>query len=322
MTSRTLSIGIAVPGPRGSLSGNGVTARRWGKLLGELGHQVTVQTAYAGEDYDVLISLHAMKGAAAIEAFHQRFPERPQILALTGTDLYGNLESDPTALRSLELADRYVVLQPRGLDRLPEELRGRAVTIHQSLARIERSDPKSAGRFDVCVLSHLRRVKDPLLTAAAVQRLPSESVIRVTHVGAALEPELGQNAKKETAINPRYRWVGELEREAALEVLAASKVLALTSRMEGGANVVSEAIAAGVPVLSTQIEGSLGILGEDYPGYFPVGDVRALADLLRRAEIDTEFYADLQRRMQFLASLIDPTREREAWKRVLASLRG
>jgi putative glycosyltransferase (TIGR04348 family) len=281
---------------------------------------VTVQTAYAGEDYDLLISLHAMKSAAAIEAFHERFPQRPQILALAGTDLYGDLENDPTALRSLDLADRYVVLQPRGLNRLSEELRARAVTIHQSLAPIVRSQAKRDETFDVCVLSHLRHVKDPLLAAAAVRRLPSASVVRVTHVGAALDPELGRNAKEETASNPRYRWVGELEREAALELLAASEILVLTSRTEGGANVVSEAIAAGVPVLSTRIEGSVGILGEEYPGYFPVGDAQALADLLQRVETDPEFYSDLRKRIERLAPLVDPGREREAWKQLLNSL--
>jgi len=321
VTSRTLSIGIVTPEPPSSLSGNEVTAHRWAKLLGELGHRVAVQTAYAGEDYDLLISLHAMKSAAAIEAFHERFPKRPQILALAGTDLYGDLERDPAALRSLELADRYVVLQPRGLDRLPRELRGRAVAIHQSLAPIAPSAPQHDGSFDVCVLSHLRPVKDPLLVAAAVRRLPSDSVVRVTHVGAALEPELGRNAEEETAISTRYRWVGELDRAAALGVLAASKMLVLTSRLEGGANVVSEAIAAGVPVLSTRIDGSVGILGEDYPGYFPVGDAQALADLLRNAETDPEFYADLRQRIEGLAPLVDPAREREAWKRLLASLR-
>jgi len=320
VTSRRWSIGIVSPEPCSSLSGNGVTARRWETLLAELGHRVRVQSAYAGEDYDLLISLHAMKSAAAIEAFHERFPGRPQVLALTGTDLYGDLEGDPRALRSLELADRYVVLQPRGLNRLPGELRERAVAIHQSLARIVRRAPKSEGAFDVCVLSHLRHVKDPLLAAAAVQLLPPESDVQVTHVGAAFEPELGRRAKKETTTNPRYRWVGELDREAALAVLAASRILVLTSRMEGGANVVSEAIAAGVPILSTRIDGSVGILGEDYPGYFPVGDAQALSDLLRRAETDPGFYADLRRHIERLVPLVDPARERAAWKRLLASL--
>ena len=213
------------------------------------------------------------------------------------------------------------MLQPRGLNRLTEELRERTVAIHQSLARIVRRAPKPDGTFDVCVLSHLRRVKDPLLAAAAVRRLPPESAVQVTHVGAAFEPELGRSAKKETMTNPRYRWVGELDRDAALDVLAASRILVLTSRMEGGANVVSEAIAAGVPVVSTRIDGSVGILGEDYPGYFPVSDAQALADLLRRAETDSRFYADLRQHVERLVSLVDPARERAAWKQLLTSLR-
>lgn len=320
MTSRALSIGIVMPRPRSSLGGNGVTARRWERLLADLGHRVTVRTAYAGEDHDLLISLHAAKSAKALEAFHGRFPERPQILALTGTDLYGDLQGNPLTRRSLELADRYVVLQPRGLDRIPEALRERAVAIHQSLAPIARSGPKDSAVFDVCMLSHLRRVKDPLLVATAVRHLPPESTVRVTHVGAALDPELGLEASRETESNTRYRWVGEVDRETALEVLAGSRILALTSRMEGGANVISEAIAAGVPVISTRIDGSVGILGEDYPGFFPSGDAHALADLLRRAETDPEFYADLGQRVERLAPLVEPAREREAWQQLLASL--
>ena len=54
--------------------------------------------------------------------------------------------------------------------------------------------------------------------------------------------------------------------------------------MEGGANVVSEAIAVGVPVVGVAHPGSVGLLGEDYPGYFPVGDTEGLAALLRRTK--------------------------------------
>jgi integrase len=49
----------------------------------------------------------------------------------------------------------------------------------------------------------------------------------------------------------------------------------LTAR--GGADAVSEAIACSVPVISSRISGSIGLLGEEYPGDFPVGDPRALS---------------------------------------------
>jgi glycosyltransferase involved in cell wall biosynthesis len=102
--------------------------------------------------------------------------------------------------------------------------------------------------------------------------------------------------------------------------LARSRLLAVTSKLEGGANVVSEALAHGVPVVSSHIEGSLGILGNDYPGYFPVGDTRALADLLIRCESDPAFYRSLQTHCRRLKPLVHPARERRSWKQLLAEL--
>ena len=58
--------------------------------------------------------------------------------------------------------------------------------------------------------------------------------------------------------------------------------MVLSSLSEGGANVISEAVAAGVPVLASRIDGSVGLL-DDYPGYFPVRDTAALARLLERS---------------------------------------
>ncbi|HEV2450709.1 MAG TPA: glycosyltransferase, partial [Streptosporangiaceae bacterium] len=98
-------------------------------------------------------------------------------------------------------------------------------------------------------------------------------------------------------------------------------LLVLTSRHEGGANVISEALAAGLPVICSAIPGSTGMLGDDYPGYFAVGDTRALARALDRAERDQAgYYRDLQNRCASLAWLVDPERERRAWAGLLAEL--
>jgi glycosyltransferase involved in cell wall biosynthesis len=90
--------------------------------------------------------------------------------------------------------------------------------------------------------------------------------------------------------------------------------------MEGGANVISEALACSVPVLCSRIPGSMGILGSDYPGYFEVGDTKGLAALLARAEDEPSFLADLRRRVRSLSSLVSPARERESWRRLLRDL--
>jgi glycosyltransferase involved in cell wall biosynthesis len=94
----------------------------------------------------------------------------------------------------------------------------------------------------------------------------------------------------------------------------------VTSVLEGGANVVSEAIAAAVPILSTLIPGSVGILGPDYPGYFPVGDTRALYRAMHRAETDSAFYNELSRRISDLRLVVEPQRERESWNALLAEV--
>jgi len=170
------------------------------------------------------------------------------------------------------------------------------------------------------VLGHLRPVKDPLRTAMASRGLPSTSRIQVVHVGQALTEEMEEQASVEANSNPRYRWLGELPRWKSLRILARSRLLVLTSQMEGGANVISEAIACSVPVISSRISGSIGLLGDDYPGYFPVGDTHALTNLLMRVETDTEFYNTLKAWCERLKPLFDPERERQSWEDLLREL--
>jgi glycosyltransferase involved in cell wall biosynthesis len=127
-------------------------------------------------------------------------------------------------------------------------------------------------------------------------------------------------ARAEAAVNPRYRWLEEQPRYKALRVLARCRLLSLTSVLEGGANVISEALAASVPVLSSRIAGSVGLLGEGYPGYFPVGDTYALAQLLERAEADVAFYETLCSWCARLRPLVDSERERRSWEDLLREL--
>jgi len=126
-----------------------------------------------------------------------------------------------------------------------------------------------------------------------VRALPATSTIRVTHIGQALDPELGRAAERTMAECARYRWLGGLEPAAARRWIARSRALVHTSRMEGGANVVIEAIRSDVPVLASRIDGNVGLLGRDYPGYFAPGDAGALAALMQRFADDAAFAARL-----------------------------
>ncbi len=171
------------------------------------------------------------------------------------------------------------------------------------------------------MVGHLRAVKDPLLAARAAALLPSSSRVRIVHIGAALEPEYERLARETMRANPRYRWLGPLARRATLLRIATSHALALTSRSEGGANVVAEAVMAGTPLLATRIDGTLGQLGTEYAGYFEVGDELALAKLMERLEHQPEFYRRLLEQGAALRPRFEPARERDAWRQVLTELR-
>lgn len=314
-----MDVRIATPAPPGSLKGNRITAERWARLLAELGHRVEIVERWQGEPADVLVALHARRSFDSIEAFSRKHSDRPLVLALTGTDVYQDIEHDSRARQALGLAWRLVVLQPEAVRRLPEPLQAKARVIRQS-ARLPEGvavQEPSEDTFDVAVLAHLRPVKDPLRAAEAARLLPETSRIRILHAGEALSPDMAREARAAEARSPRYRWLGPLPRPEALALLLRCRLLVLSSKLEGGANVVSEALALGVPVLSSRIEGSEGMLGKDHPGFFPVGNARALADLLHRAETDADFYGELQRRCRELQPLADPAQERDSWRRLL-----
>jgi putative glycosyltransferase (TIGR04348 family) len=312
-----MNIIIVTPAARGTRKGNRVTALRWAGHLRALGHRVRVVEDWDGQACDLLVALHATKSFASVERYRACHPEAPLVVGLAGTDLYRDLPSSPEARRSLELATRLTVLQPLGLAALPPHVRHKARPIIQSALPV-RPVPAPPGVFQVCLLAHLREVKDPLLGAEAVRRLSPRSRVRLVHLGGPLDPGSDTRARAEMEVNPRYVWLGQRPRRETLGVLGGSRLLVVTSRLEGGSNAVSEALAARVPVLSTRVDGSVGVLGEDYPGFYPVGDPGTLAAALARAEEDEGFLGALRRGIERARPLVDPAREREAWQELLA----
>jgi putative glycosyltransferase (TIGR04348 family) len=315
-----MNICLVTPAPPGSLKGNRVTAERWGALLRELGHRVEIAVEYRDQDCDLLIALHAFKSHSSIRRFRNVRPSDPLVVGLTGTDLYGDIHTRPNAVESLGLATRLVLLQPLGRAVLPAAVRDKARVIYQSVRLPPLKDPIRVDAFEVCVMGHLRPVKDPLRTALAARLLPAASRIQVVHIGGDLSKELAEDARTEESRNPRYHWLGELPQGEALGVLSRCRLLSLTSESEGGANAISEAVALGVPVVASDIPGSIGLLGHDYPGYFPFADTEALADLLLRAETDADFYNNLRDRCDRLRPLFEPARERQSWRELLHEL--
>jgi putative glycosyltransferase (TIGR04348 family) len=331
VSSAALDVLLVTPAPPGSLTGNRMTAGRWAGILEALGHRAEVAEDLGERTPEVLVALHAARSAESVARYREVRPEGLLIVALTGTDLYRDLPAgDAGASRSLALADRLVALHPLAAEAVPEAFRGRVRTIVQSaavpaglaaLSARRRRDPERNGALRVLIAAHLRQVKDPFRAALALSLLPAGAAIEVVHLGGALEPELAPEARRLERAERRYRWLGERAHAETLETLAGSDLLVVSSRMEGAPNVLSEALALGVPVVATRISGCVGLLGADHPGLFPVGDTRALAELLGRAEADAGFLDELARRSRRLSALVRPERERAAWARLLAEAR-
>lgn len=306
-----MEIRVVTPAGAGSRHGNRITAERWARFLRQLGHDVTIEETWDGVHADLLIILHARRGHRSAKRFANAHPDRPLIVVLTGTDLYRDIDSDEDAKESLELATRLVVLQEAGLDELGPRHRAKARVIYQSAEPIQ-PQPPAKTFFDVCVIGHLRAEKDPFRCALAARLLPPASRLRVTHAGRAHAKEFADQARALAADIPRYRWLGEVPRWRTRRLLSRTRLLVQSSLMEGGANTVSEALAASVPVLASHISGNVGMLGEEYPGYFAPGDKEALARLLLRAETEPAFYALLKELCAARVYLVEPGRERDA----------
>ena len=315
---KSLRIVIVTPAAPGSRHGNRHTAERWARHLRALGHETHIALDWDGRECDMLIALHARRSHAAMHAWKTAHPRRPLALVLTGTDLYRDIRCDDKARASLRLADRMVVLQPEGLAELDAAERAKTRVIFQSVRALRRQRPPRS-YFLVTVIGHLREEKDPFCAALALAHL-AQGALRVVQLGGAMTPEMGRQARALMRSEPRYRWLGELDHAAAMRWLARSHAMVISSRMEGGAHVVSEAIGIGVPVIASAIPGNIGLLGERYPGYYPVADAAALAQRLARAQSDPAWLAALEAAVKARRRIVDAADERAAIARLIADL--
>ena len=309
---------IATPAGAGARNGNRHTATRWAGMLRSGGLRAQVAVEWRGEPCDALVALHARRSHGSVLAYRERHPRAPLVVVLTGTDLYRDLPGSREARRSLELADRVVVLQEAALRGLAPAVRRKARVVYQSSdCALPRHPPRD--RFRIAVVGHLRAEKDPFRAVAALGLL-AEAEVELIHLGAPLDPALGEEAKAWMAREPRYRWLGSVPHGRALRWIAASHLLVHSSVMEGGANVIVEAARIGTPVLASRVDGNVGMLGARYPGLFPLGDHAALARLIEKALSDKRFHASLAQALRKRRPLFSPAAERKALRGVLAEV--
>ena len=189
-------------------------------------------------DAEMLIALDGRRSSETADGWRARHPDRPVIVGLVGTDLHVDMPSDASTMANVAAADALIVLHPAAAERLhalEPSWADKTHVIHQSV------DPPLPPRqipFDgsrVVVLAPLRSIDDPLLAARAASMLPPTSRVAVHHGGRALDDDGLLQASAEAASNKRYVWHGELNRPAALELLASAHVIVCTSISDGGA---------------------------------------------------------------------------------------
>jgi len=304
-------------------NGNWRTAARWSRLLAP-GFRVLTR----GSDEPLrdarpdralaMIALHARRSRAAVKAWRERTPRRPLIVVLTGTDLYRDIpDGDLDALASLDDADVLVVLQDDAVRHLPERHRPKARVVYQSANSLRPYARKAAGRLHCLMVAHLREEKDPGTACAAWRTLPRELPATLTIVGAGLDPTLGAEAAALAAADRRVRWMGARPHGWTRQAIRRAHLLLLPSRMEGGANVIVEAVTAGTPVIASRVSGNVGMLGDDHPGLFAAGDAGALARLAARACREPSFLAALTSAGERRAPRFAPDAERDALRRAV-----
>jgi putative glycosyltransferase (TIGR04348 family) len=320
---------IVSPALADANNGNWQTARRWQRLLSAT-HAVRIASDWPGEGPEaqalaakdsVMLALHARRSAGAIRAWARERGPQGLGVVLTGTDLYHDIFRDRDAKRSLELAQRLVVLQEQGPASVPLAWRAKTQVIFQSIPTREPL-PKARRWLRVVCVGHLRSVKSPQTLMQAARLLKDHADIRIDHIGEALAPEWAEAAQATAGDAPHYRWLGSLSHGQALRAIRRAHLLVNTSAMEGGAHVVMEAIRCGTPVLASRVPGNVGMLGADYEGFFPHDDGQALAHLLLRCRQEQDDPAGLSARLAAQCALRAPLFEPEAERAALLQLVG
>lgn len=172
--------------------------------------------------------------------------------------------------------------------------RGKAVTVHNGvdLARIEAAANGTGARhrreispssFLVGSVGRLIPVKrfDLLLEAVATARARVPGLELVIAGGGPREADLRDRVRR-LGMRDRVRLTGEIGRRDVYELLGGLDLFVVSSRSEGFCNAAVEAMAAGVPVLCSDIPALREVVG-DAGTYAAAGDPGAFAAGIERA---------------------------------------
>lgn len=142
--------------------------------------------------------------------------------------------------------------------------------------------------FDVVFLGRIVNQKNPLLLVDIALNLPTDISFAIVGDGDLMiefQERLNLNG-----IASRFRFFGSLDRELGLQVLSRSKIFVLPSFWEGLPIAPIEAMAIGLPVVASAIQGTNeivvdGVTGFLIDGFDPIKYAQAIEAILSNEEL-------------------------------------
>lgn len=315
---------IHSPFPRQDSQGNSATADRLKNLLQGEGLSVQMEEEwFSGCEARCLVALNARRSVGAVEEFRDAYPDGRVVIVLTGTDINHPDARDENSetYRSMRDADALVVLHEASLGSVPSAFHPKCQIIYPSVflpSGVIR-EPRDDGVFEVVMAGNVRAEKNLPVVVDACRLLPEDLNVVVRVYGDA-EGELAQMLMAATASPLPFQWKGKLSHRDMMDRLAQADLLLNSSTQEGGANAVCEAVSMGLPVLASRISGNMGMLGDDYLGYFGSDDARELADQLLRCATVFPFYKRLGEAVEQRAPLFLTEVESQRWSALIREL--
>ncbi len=344
--STSIDVRILTPFGAKSRMGNWRTASRYAELLSSASIQAKIfepaaiaRACMSSPLPKVAIVLNAARSAEQLQAFVKA--KIPVLLVMTGTDLYGALAPGNEAsqaydktLKSMLSATAIMTLQAqaqREISRRWPQLASRVHCVLQTTAQRQPHAPTLSPQTKTVrflVAGHIRPEKDPRTAFLAFHQAFPEGwavradgrmvPVRLIHIGAEQDKALAKEIAYLATQFPGVRLEGTVSHAQAMRQMTQVHALIQPSIAEGGALVVSEAVACRLPIIASDIAAHLGQLGTTYPGLFPVGNVSALAETLRRYVADEGYRQSLLTAIDALVpKLANPEHERDELVRLV-----
>lgn len=236
-----------------------------------------VHTRNAESFFYGILAARLARVPAVVHSEHGRvFPEKPmralaQRLLLRHVDaafaVSEQLRSD--LVRELRIpTDRFEVLY-NGVD------------VERFQRDQTRGGPRDTGGLLIGSVGRLAAVKNYALLLHAIARLPEARSCRLVLIGEGPERAALTQLAAQLGLERRVEFSGH--RDDVPQLLQGLDIFVLPSLSEGMSNTLLEAMAAGLPVVASDVGGNRELIESERTGLlFPSGDVAALAEQLGR----------------------------------------